>query len=172
MERRKILIGLLAILFTGGLAVTGHAQFKVGYVDSDRILAEYSEWNKAQEDFQTQYNAWDQEAKDMQQELEELIEEYERQALLLSAEKKKEREASIEAKRQKLDAYTRTVFGPGGEAERKDMTLRKPLLEKINAAIETVAIEGNYDMIFNSSGLAYSKKDYDITDKILAKLDE
>jgi len=172
MKIKKLFPALLMMLFAISIAATGHAQMKVGYVDSDKIFAEYTEWTKAQEEFQTQYNAWDQEAKDMQTELEELIGEYERQALILSAEKKKEREASIEAKRQKLDAFTRTVFGPGGEAERKNNTLVKPLLDKINAAIEQVATEGNYDLIFNSQGLAYGKKDYDITDKILELLEE
>jgi len=172
MNIKKLFPVLLMMLFVCGIAVPSYAQLKVGYVDSDKIFAEYTEWNKAQEEFQTQYNAWDQEAKDMQAELEDLINEYDRQSLILSADKKKEKEAAIEAKRQKLDAYTRTVFGPGGEAERKNNTLVKPLLDKINAAIEQIATEGNYDLIFNSAGLAYGKKDYDITDQVLSLLEE
>ena len=75
-------------------------------------------------------------------------------------------------KKQELDAFTSRIFGPGGEAERKNDALVKPLLEKINSAIEKVATEGNYDFIFNSAGLAYAKKDYDITDKVLKALEE
>ena len=172
MKIRKLFLLLLMLGVVFGLASAGNAQLKFGYVDSDKILAEYSEWNRAQEDFQTQYNAWDQEAKDMQQELEELMEEYERQALILSADRKKEREAAIEAKRQNLDVYTRTIFGPGGEAERKQNTLVKPLLDKINTAIEQLMTEGNYDFIFNSNGLANAKKEYDLTDKIIGILEE
>jgi len=50
--------------------------------------------------------------------------------------------------------------------------LIQPLLEKINAAIEQVATDGNYDFVFNSAGLAYAKKDYDITEKVLDVLEE
>ncbi|MCX6827061.1 MAG: OmpH family outer membrane protein, partial [candidate division Zixibacteria bacterium] len=39
--------------------------------------------------------------------------------------------------------------------------------QKINTIIERVATEGNYDFIFNSAGLAYAKKDFDVTQKVL-----
>jgi len=35
-----------------------------------------------------------------------------------------------------------------------------------------VATEGNYDFIYNSAGLAYAKKDYDVTEKVLQILEE
>ncbi len=166
-----ILLGLTLFILAGVSDISAQTM-KYGYIDSDKIFAEYTEWAKAQEEFNTQYKVWDDEAKDMQAELEELIDAYERQALILSDIKKKEQEAAIEAKRQALDAFTKRVFGPSGEAEKKNNALIKPLLEKINAAIEQVATEGNYDFIFNSSGLAYAKKDYDISDKILEVLEQ
>jgi len=58
----------------------------------------------------------------MQTELEELTAEYEKQKLILSADKKKEREAAINAKKQAIDAYTKEIFGPAGTAERKKRT--------------------------------------------------
>jgi outer membrane protein len=174
MNRHKIIFVLAAaLIFIAGLSLTSQAQIgKFGFVDSDRIFVEFKEWGKAQEEFNTQYKLWDEDAKKMQKELEEMIAEYEKQMLILSADKKKERETAIDAKRQGLDAYTKEIFGPAGTAERKNNTLVKPLLDKINEAIERVATEENYDFIFNSAGLAYAKKDFDITDKILEILEE
>lgn len=168
-----IMVTALAIIICAVLSSASQAQVgKFGYIDSNRIFAEYKEWAKAQEEFNTQYKAWDDEAKEMQKEYEDMIDEYDKQKLILSAEKKKEREAAIEAKRQSLDAFTREIFGPGGSAERKNKTLVQPLVDKINAAIEQVATEGNYDFIYTSEALAYAKKDYDITDKIIELLEE
>jgi outer membrane protein len=175
MKTSKIytLIGILVLLMVAGIGSSAMAQIgKFGYVDSDRIFAEYKDWAKAQEEFNTEYKAWDDEAKQMQKDLEDMQAEYDKQKLILSEEKKKEREAAIKAKQSALDAFTKEVFGPEGSAERKNATLVKPLLEKINNAIERVATEENYDFIFNSAGLAYAKKDYDITDKILQILEE
>jgi len=174
MNRRKttgiiLLAAMLILLF----ALNSFSQVvKNGYIDSDKIFAEYSEWSKAQEEFNTDYKAWDDQAKEMQAELEDQLEEYNRQRLILSDEKKKEREAALEAKKQALDAFTNQVFGPNGQAEQRNNALIQPLLEKINAAIEQVATDGNYDFIFNSAGLAYAKKDYDITEKVLDILEE
>jgi len=174
MSKKKIaaivLITLMSIML---FSLNGFSQvMKNGYIDSDKIFAQYTEWSKAQEEFNTDYKAWDDQAKEMQTQYEEMLEEYNRQKLILSDEKKKEREAAIEAKKRALDAFTGQVFGPGGEAERRNNALIQPLLEKINAAIEQVATDGNYDFIFNSAGLAYAKKDYDITEKVLDILEE
>lgn len=175
MKKNKVFLvfSIMVLFIVAGLGSSALAQIgKFGYVDSDRIFAEYKDWAVAQEEFNTEYKAWDDEAKEMQKALEELVEEYEKQKLILSEEKKKEREAAIEAKRSALDAFTKEIFGPEGTAERKNSALVKPLLEKINGAIERIATEGNYDFIYNSNGLAYAKKDYDITEKILEILEE
>jgi len=166
----SLLFPILGFLMIPSLASAQAGKF--GYVDSDKIFSEYKEWSKAQEEFNTEYKAWDDEAKAMQKDLEDMTAEYEKQKLILSDDKKKEREAAIEAKKQALDAYTKDTFGPSGKAEQKNSELVKPLLDKINTAIEKVATEGNYDFIYNSTGLAYAKKDYDITDKVLKALEE
>lgn len=164
------LLGALALMLI--MAASAGAQGKFGFVDSDKIFTNYKEWQKAQEDYNAEYKAWDEEGQTMQQDLEDLIAEYDKQKLILSPEKKKEREAAIDAKRQALDAFTKQIFGPSGKAESRNTELVRPLLEKINNAIERVAMENNYDFIFNSSGLAYARQDYDITDKILEALEE
>jgi len=133
---------------------------------------DYEDWVRAQEEFNTEYKLWEEEAKTMQIELEEMIQEYEKQRIVLSVEKKTEKESQIQAKQTALDVFTREIFGPGGTAERKNNNLVKPLLEKINSAIEKVSTEENYDFVFNAAGLAYAKQGYDITDKVLKVLSE
>ncbi|MFH2037397.1 MAG: OmpH family outer membrane protein [Candidatus Zixiibacteriota bacterium] len=174
MLKTKITLMISVVfLFIFALSSLATAQTgKMGYIDSDKIFAEYEDWTRAQEEFNTEYKAWEDEAKNMQTDLEDMIQEYEKQKLILSVEKKAEREAQIKAKQSALDAYTREIFGPNGTAERKNNTLVKPLLEKINAAIEKVSTDENYDFVFNSAGLAYAKKGYDITDKVLKALTE
>jgi len=169
----------LPLLLLGGLIVSPlvaqHAQaqgLKIGFVKDERIFQEYDAWRKAQEQWELEKKAWDEEAAAKQQELQELEEEYEKQKLILSEEKKKEREAVLNAKREALDAFTRQVFGPGGTAEQKYEQLVNPLLEKVSKAIEMVAQEGNYDVIFTLQGLGYIKETYDVTDKVLRALEE
>ncbi len=169
-----VLYGCAALLLLGVLASSANAQaIKMGFIDDERIKAEYNAWAKAQEEFEIEAKAWEDEAVAKQEELRELRQEFERQKLILSEEKRKEREASIRAKEQALDAYTKQVFGPSGQAEQKQMSLIRPLLEHINLAIEAVAVEGNYDVIFTlQSGLGYIKETYDVTDRVLEWLED
>ncbi len=146
---------------------------KIGFVKDDVIKSRYTAWQRAQEQWELESKAWDDEAMAKQQEIEDLIAEYEKQRLILSDEKKKEKEATIRAKQESLDAYTRQVYGPGGTAESKHASLLNPLLERASQAIEAVALEGDYDVIFTmQSGLGYIKESYDVTDKVLEYLEK
>jgi outer membrane protein len=174
--RKRIILSLLLVssfLLSPLAEKDAHAQgLKIGFIKDERIFQEYDAWRKAQEQWELEKKAWDEEAAAKQEELMELEAEYEKQKLILSEEKKKEREAVLNAKREALDAFTRQVFGPGGTAEQKYEQLVKPLLEKVSKAIEMVALEGNYDVIFTLQGLGYIKESYDVTDKVLKALEE
>lgn len=164
---KAALLGLAIAAILGGTAMAQKAAF----IDSEKIQANYKEWVKAQEQFNTEFKAWEDEATEMETQLRQMIDDYEKQKLILSAEKKLEREAAINAKDQALASFTREISAPGGKAERRMNELVKPLYEKITAAIEKVAIDENYDFVFNSAGLAYAKKDLDITDKVIEILE-
>lgn len=164
---------LVAVAVSFVVAPTVSAQgMKLGYVKEDRIQQEYKAWQRAQEDWNLESKAWEDEALSKQQELQEIEEEYEKQKLILSDNKKREREAAINAKKEALDAYTRQVFGPNGSAERKNQDLLRPILENIQRAIEAVAIDGNYDLILTLQSVAYIKEAYDVTDEVLTRLEE
>lgn len=161
---------LLLSFFASSLSAQG---LKIGFVKDEVIKQGYTAWQKAQEAWELESKAWDDEAVEKQTELQELITEYERQKLILSEEKRAEKEAAIRAKQEGLDAFTRQVYGPNGTAERKHGQLIGPLLENVTKAIEAVAIEGNYDIIFTlQSGLGYIRESFDMTDKVLEYLEE
>ncbi len=172
---RIILLSVAAVLILSAAVSTVSAQgLKIGYIDDERIKAEYKDWQRAQDQWAVEQKAWDEAAQAKQTELETMLEEYDKQKLILSEEKKQERENAIRSKRDSLDLYTRQIYSPGGTAERKQLELIGPLLENINKAIEAVAVEGNYDMVFSlaQSGLGYIKPEYDVTDKVLEQLDK
>jgi outer membrane protein len=164
---KSCVVGIAVGMLLGGTA----AAQKFAFVDSEKIKQNYKEWKKAEETFDTEFSAWEEEAAEMETELRQLIQDYEKQKLILSAEKKLEREAAIGAKEEALNTFTREISAPGGKAERRMNELVRPLYERIQAAIEKVAIEENYDFIFNSAGLAYAKKELDITDKVIEILE-
>jgi len=172
--KRSFLVSLSLFFAFSLIGKTVNAQgLKIGFVKDDRIKQEYKAWQRAQKQWETESKAWDDEAAAKQKEIQDLTEEYDKQKLILSEDKKQEKEAAIQAKQDALDAYTRLIYGPGGTAEKKQAQLIQPLLEKVTKAIQAVAEEGDYDVVFTlQSGLGYIKDKYDITDKVLAYLDK
>jgi len=163
----------LALIFCFTIQSVSAQGMKIGFVKDEVIKQEFKAWQRAQEQWELESKAWEDEATTKQTELQDLVDEYERQKLILSEEKKREKEATIMAKQEGLDAFTRQIYGPNGVAERKQAQLIQPLLEKVSEVIETVAIEEDYDVIFTmQSGLGYIKETYDITEKVLQRLEE
>jgi outer membrane protein len=146
---------------------------KLGFINDEALKAKYVPFTRAQEQFETERKAWDKEAQDKQDELNTMLEDYNNQKIVLSDEKRKEREATIRTKKEALDAFTRQVYGPSGTAERKQSELLQPILDKINQAIQAVAEEENFDVIFTlNSGLGYIRPTFEVTEKVLAKLEK
>jgi len=168
---RLLLAGLAAMAAITLFSAKAQAQsIKIGYLDDQKVLQNYDAWNKAKEQFESEMKAWEDEANRMMQNYTQDSLEYEKQKLILSDERRKTRLAEINAKRTALEAFTKDVFSQNGQADRKNTALTKPLLDNMMAAVRKVATEGNYDVIFNSSALAYINPAFDITDKIIETL--
>jgi outer membrane protein len=163
-----IIVGMaLAVIFTASVARSQSGSLKIGFIKEDRIRSEYKAFIKAEELWNVESKAWEDEANAKQLELQQLLDDYDKQKLILSDEKKKEREAALRAKKDALDAYTKTVFGPGGQAEGKQKALLEPIFAAVNKAIEAVSIENGYDVVFTLTSIGYIKDSYDVTDKVL-----
>ena len=167
---RSALLALLAVVI-GSVGLLAE-EAKIGYVDSQRIRAEFQEFQDAQAKFDKDVETWENQAQQMKVELDELTQELENLSLMLSAEKRKEKEESLKAKQDTLQQFMDATFGTGGKAERRLAELSKPIRDRVLEVIERIAIENNYSMIFDSGtiSIAYAKKSLDITDEVLAEL--
>jgi len=166
---KKIVIsGLMVLMATVVMA----EDTKFGYIDSQRIFTEYQEYQDAQAKFEKEVETWNMQAEQMKQEIDELIVELESQSLILSAEKKREKEQYLAAKQDTLNQFVNATFGPEGKAERRMAELSKPVRDKILVIVERIAIENNYSIILDAGtvNIAYAKKSLDLTDEVLAEL--
>ena len=172
MRSLKILTMVMVTLVVAFLSLTSSVSaqsLKIGYVLDTAIQSNYKAWQRANELWETERKAWDTEGQTKQQALQDMVAEYEKQRLILSDEKKKEREAAIRVKQDDLDDYTKRIYGPGGTAERKQEELLAPLTENIRKA---VANDGGYDVIFTmQSNLGYIRPTLDVTPKVLEYLE-
>jgi outer membrane protein len=147
---------------------------KIGYIDSMKLRTDYKEFADAQAKFDQEVAKWQVEADSIKKELDSLQTDFDKQKLLLSEEKRKEKERAIEQKKQGYTSYVNKIFGPNGSMEKLNLELTKPILDKINLALEKIALENNYLMIFDAvnGNIAWAKKGVDLTDRVLEELNK
>lgn len=147
---------------------------KIGYIDSMKLRTDFKEFADAQAKFDQEVAEWQSEADSLKQELDSLETDFDKQKLLLSEEKKNEKDRLIQQKKKGYKTYINQFFGPGGKMEKLNAELTKPILDKINIALEKIALENNYIMIFDAvnGNIAWAKKGLDLTEKVLEELNK
>lgn len=172
MKRNTLIMGIIFLL--GSFSVS-QAQLKLGYVDSQKILAQYQEAIDAQNKLEQIKNQYQAEYEGKVREYQALAQEIESQSLLLSEEKKKEKLKELQDKATQIDKYKYEKLNPeGGEFYRKNQELFQPIIKKINDVIAKVGAEEEYDMIFDASSgaLLHALPKYDLTERILEELNK
>lgn len=166
------------VLFGIGIALcavaVSQAELKLGYINSEAIFAEYEGTKQAQEKFNKEVAVWEQNASKKQQEIKDLKEQIDKQSLLLSNERKKALEDSLNQKMVEYQKFLQENFGQDGKALKKNEELTKPIIEKINRIITQIAKEENYDFIFDAraGGIVHAKKVFDLNQRVLEALNK
>ncbi len=158
---------ILALSFSTSIAQ------KYAFVDTEYILNNIPTYKSAQAQLDKLSADWEKEISEMYSEVERLYKAYQNDAVLLTQEMKKQREDEIVNKEKVAKDLQSKYFGPEGELFKKRQELIKPIQDEIYNAVKELAVEGNYAVIFDSSGslsMLYTNPRYDLSDDILEKL--
>jgi len=165
---KKTFVLTLSLLLT--LAGTGFAQ-KFGYCNSVALLAELPEVKQADSDlkaFQTQLTKKGQ----------EMVQEYQAKATELDRKQKQgtispkdfeAQAAKLKEDEETISKYEQKVYD---DLAKKREEMYKPILEKVNKAMQEVAKENGYLLVFDTSTqvLLYADESLDVTKLVQAKL--
>ena len=143
---------------------------KFAYVDTDYILGKIPEYNQAQDKLDNYSKGWQEEIEMTMQKIEKMYRSYQSEQILLTEEMKNAREAMIFAEEKKVQDLQIKYFGPEGMLFSKRQELIKPIQDKIYDAIQQVATNNKYSVIFDSSSdliMLYTNNNLDKSDKVL-----
>lgn len=168
MIRHKIKTVSIAVMMMSALLM---AQNKIGFVQSDRIRAEYEEFKDAEAQLQLEYRQVNAQYNMMVVELDSIKQEFETQRLMSSPEWRKEKEAELIAREQTIQKFQVTMVGPEGELYRRQAQLEFDILSKVKRAVDKVAAAKSIDFIIDGSvALLYGNPTHDLTDDVLFEL--
>ena len=162
---KKILL-LLAISF---LALSIQAQ-KFAYVDTDYILNKIPDFKQAQDKLDGLSADWQKEIENKYADVEQMYRAYQQEQVLLTDDMKEKREDAIIKKETDAKNLQKKYFGPEGNLYLKRQELIKPIQDKIYNAIQQLAADNKYAIVFDSSSdliMLYKNNNYDKSDKIL-----
>ncbi len=150
---------------------TTYAQ-KVGFMNSETIRDKFPEAKQAEQRVQSVVEEWKRELAAMQLQIDNLEFEIKKNRLIWTDNERTTKEKEFQNLKFQKEGYAKTKFEPNGEYDLVVKQIMKPIEEKIYAAVQKVATEEGYDIIWDQSTqpLPYLNFKYDITIKILREL--
>lgn len=164
MKNRVLILGLISLV-----VLTAQAQ-KFAYVDTDYILNKIPEFKQAQDKIDAFSDDWQKEIEGKYLEVEQMYRSYQQEQVLLTDEMKTKREEAIILKENNAKKLQQKYFGPSGDLYFKRQELITPIQDKINDAIQKLASNNKYQIIFDSSSdliMLYKNTNLDKSDKVL-----
>ncbi len=163
------------LIITGIVLMATASTFaqKFAYVDTEYILENIPSYKAAQEQLDQLSAQYQKELESMHSELEQMYKDFQSESVLLSEEMKRKREDVIVSKEKEYKDLQRKYFGRDGDLFKKRQGLIKPIQDDIFNAMQGIAAEGNYAVIFDKANgvtLIYTNPKFDLSDQVLAKL--
>ncbi len=145
---------------------------RVAFIASDVIREKFPEAKQAEQRIRSIVEEWKRDLEDMEQRIENLKFEINKNRLIWTDEEKRLKEKELEDLTVAKLTYSRKKFEPGGEYDMVVKTIMQPIEDKIYAAVQKVAAENGFDIIWDKSTnpLAYVNYKYDLTLKVLREL--
>ncbi len=165
VSRLGIVLALSA-LGTTALAAQGA---RVGYVDSNAVLAEYAPAQDARAQLETAQQEATSELQLLESGLNAAIAEFQQQAMSMTPEARQGREAELNNQQQAL-------IRRRGELElqfqQRQAELLQPVMDRITAVIEEIRVEGSFAIILDRASQVILAADpsLDLTQEVVARL--
>lgn len=146
---------------------------KFAYVDTQYILENIPDYQTAQNTIDNISMEWQKELETKFAQIDKLYKNYQSESFLLSEDMKTKRQNEIIDKEKEAKELQKKYFGTEGDLFKKRQELVKPIQEKVYNAIEDLAKEMNFAIIFDRAGNAnimYADEKYDKSDEVLSRL--
>ena len=156
----------LPLFWTGSLEAQAA---RVGYVDSNAVLAEYGPAQEATQTLESARSDAESELQLLTTGLQSAINEYQQQAMSLTEEARAGRESELASQQQALDRRRQELEV---QFQQRQAELIQPITDRITAVIEEIRVEGSYAMILDRASQVILAADptLDLTQQVLTRL--
>jgi outer membrane protein len=169
MQNRKfniiLVVCFFSLLWLGSVNAADVA--KIGVANLQRVLEASNQGKSAQEKIKKQKDQMEQELKQKGGEIEELRKQLERESMVMSKEKREEKEREIRIKINDFKSLDKRYRAQLQNLEKK---LVNALLKEVSTLVKEIGKKGGYLLIINNTGVMYSPGSINITDQLIKEL--
>ena len=144
----------------------------IGWVDSQYIFNQLEDARQAQVELEKKQRSLESEYLDMVARADSLYKDFEQKSILMSEDRRKEKERELMEYQEKIQMFQMQKMGPEGELYTYYAQLVSPIEKRILAAIEKVGNEKGYDYILDSSrgGIVHALDSHKLDEFVLEEL--
>lgn len=160
---------LFFLLFLGVL-FTGCNEDKTAYVDTTRLIKEYSEMKEVESDFTSRSEIIKQELDSVARGFQQEVMEYQENMATMSQAERQAKEQELMQKQQLLQQQQQMR---SGQLRQESDAVVDSLVTKVKDFVKEYGKENDYKYIFGSNesaNIMYAEEGLDITDEILKEL--
>jgi outer membrane protein len=165
---KRILLIVFALI---SLELVSHAQ--IAFVDTRYILNKLPNYRDSLAKINQMGVVWQKEIDDKQVILDKMMNDFERDEVMLSDSIKKDRSDDLNYHQKEIRDLQRRRFGYEGDLVKKRRELLKPIEDSVNNIIKETATRLNYKIILDKSQgttVMFANPKFDITDEVLKGL--
>lgn len=173
---KKILLTLIAALLMGLQLEAQNVALpkgKVGYINTETILAAIPEYKVTQEKLETLGKQYKDRIDAELKKIEVLYTNYQSAKASLNEYQRNQKENEIINLERSVKEQQKTYFGQDGVMQKKSEELLNPIKTKVQQAIDQIAKEGNFMLIFDLAamqGVAYANEGENLSTLVVKRL--
>ena len=166
MALRSIIVRTLAIALIGIAGSAGAADYKIGFVNTERLFREAAPAKRAQQKIEREFAARDNEIQKLAKQVRDLQASLDKDGATMSETERRNKERDLANQSRDLQRVQREF--------REDLNLRRNeelagLQERANKVILQIAADEKFDLILQDP-VVYASQRIDITEKVIKAL--
>ncbi len=165
-QRKRVVFGLMAVLMLWAMPLAAADVAKIGIIDFQRVLTESTAGQTVQARIQEKGREMEKRLVTLGQEIEALSEQISRDAMVMSKEKREEKQRDLEIKKYDFQSMQKKFQMELREMENGEV---KKLQDDIFGLAETIGKKEGYLLILEKSAAVYYPAAIDMTDSLIEK---
>ncbi|MEQ8477227.1 OmpH family outer membrane protein [Fulvivirga sp.] len=172
MKNILTVIGGILIISVFSVVYSDYKSKKIGYVNSQELIYEYSGTKEAMVKFNKKKSDWQSNVDTLKIDFQRAVDQFNRDFKNLSNEERNKRAEDLTRRENQLKSYSVAI---SEKIEVEDQKLMQEVLDQVNVLIEEYARKNNYDLILGTTdagSILYGDDQLDITSDILEELNQ